>query len=187
MFRFDWLYRHPMLAPDEGAGGGDDGGDGDDGTDEGGDDGEKITLTKSEHDALRRELAESRRAAKKAKADADKAAQEKAKKEGDFERLAQEAQKRAEDAENKLAEKERDAMVSDVAKRLKFRVPGRAARFLDEDDMQDAASVERALKALKRDEPDLFTTGGRTGGDIDTAGKSGGNSMDQLIRQSAGY
>lgn len=184
-----------LLAADDGGGGGgggDDGGgdgDGDDGGAGDGDGGgdEMVQMTKAEADALRRETAEARRAAKRAKADADKATAEKTKADGNFEQAAKDAEKRAQDAEDRATRLERQTRVTAAASRLKFRDPSDAMRFLDEDDLDDDHSVERALKALARDKKYLVNSGGRSGGDINgDDGSGGGDDMDARIRRAAG-
>lgn len=152
---------------------------------------EKVTMSKAEADALKREVAESRKAARKAKADADKAAEDKAKQDGDLKSAAELAEKRAQEAEQRAEKVERDARLRTVAANLKARNPQVAAAALRErgvadDVFDDDAKLEAAFKQLKKDEPYLFAEGTRrTAGEVKN-GESGSQDMDALIRRQAG-
>jgi hypothetical protein len=135
-----------------------------------------VAALRAENNRLKRAAADAAKAARKAEAD-------KAKASGDHEKRAEEAERRAEEAEQKLTRAERTSRVTAAAQRLGFKYPADAHRFLEPEEMDDDASVEAALKALKREKGDLFATTRRSGGAIDGPDAGGSrNSMDDLIR-----
>lgn len=145
-----------------------------------------ITMSKAEVDALKRTVAEARKAERKAEVTAQKAAEEEAKRKGDYEAAAKAAEERAAQAEQRAQQVERSNRVTAAAARLKFRDPGDVMHFLKEDVLDDDGQLEQALKALKKNKPYLAEDEQRrSGGQIDPA-RAAGNDMDSLIRRAAG-
>lgn len=126
-----------------------------------------VTMSKAEADALRREVAESRRNAKKAKDAAEAAERKRLADEGEFKTLAEQAEQRAVDAEQRAARLEQRQLIGTVAGRLKFRDAADAAAHLQAQGVEitDEQSVENALRALATEKPYLIDTPGpsRTG------------------------
>lgn len=207
-----WLtreYRPIQGAEGEGEGGGGSGGEGGSGGSGGGsgeggsgagsgaggsggsgggeDDKDHVRMPKSEADALRREVAESRKAKRdaeaKAKADAEKQAAE----EGRWsdlaesrQREAEEAAARADAAEYKLDQFQRDIRVNNLATQLGFKDPGDAIRFLDDEDTGDDESARKALLALAQSKKYLVNDRPRTGGPM--GGSNGGGLTIEQIK-----
>lgn len=141
-------------------------------TTEHGDD-DKVTLTRAEADALRKQAAEGQKAARRAKAEAEKHAAEKAKAEGKWEELAKENERKAVEAERRLQQRDHADRATAAARRLKFKSPELAVRFLDPDDLEDAALTEQALKKVLTEYPELKVPDQRKSG---TAIRSGDDS-----------
>jgi hypothetical protein len=117
---------------------------------------DKVTLSKAEHDALRRQAAEGQRAARRAKSDAEKRDAEKAKAEGRWEEIAKENERKAAEAEQRLQARDRADRVESAARRLKFKSPKVAIKFIDDDvDLEDDQLTEAALKKVLAEYPEL--------------------------------
>jgi len=138
---------------------------------------DSVTLTKAEVDGLRREVAESRRSAKKSEQDAAKANRARLEEEGQFQTLAQQAEERATVAEARAKNLEQRQTISMVAQRLKFRDPQDAIAHLRDRGIEadDEAAVESALQALATekqyliDTPQVVKTGGSISGDASSS------------------
>jgi hypothetical protein len=148
---------------------------------------ETVTMTKAEADALRRELAEARRNQRKAETAAEKAAREKAEKDGDFKKVADEADRKRQEAEQRYEQLERKLRVQAAASRHSARSADDLQAFLTDNELKDDSSVDAGIKRLKREKPYLFAAGGRSGGaiDADPTAKPAG-SFDSLVRRRAG-
>lgn len=134
---------------------------------------EKVDMTKAEADALRREVAESRRKAKKAEDEAKRTAEEQAKKDGEWQKLAEQKGKEAEEAAARLGRLERQRTATEVATRLKFHNPAGAHRFLGEDP-QDEQQIEAALREIADRESYLVAPAtSTTGRDVEQVLKNG--------------
>lgn len=157
-----------------GAGGENAGGTGDDWT----------PPDRSSWDNVQRQLRETRQELKKFQADAEKQRRD----QGQFEDLYTEEKRKREELEARMERADRDQLATGIAERLKFRRPGRAIRLLDPEAFESENSLERALKALAEDMPELVGTGetGRRQGAATGDAGTGGASMNDLIRQSAG-
>lgn len=156
-------------------GGGDDSGGGD-GDDTGGDSGEDA-VTSEERKELNRLRRERAAEAKKAR-DAEKARKREA---GQHQELAQEAERERDEANARAdeAEAEREAIirglrVTAVAQRYNMHDPSMAVQLLTEDETEDDASAESAIKKLAKSKPFLFGDPPRTGG---PGGDGGGESQ----------
>lgn len=143
-----------------------------------------IQVSKEEWDRQQSAIAEFRRQAAKAERDAKKAAEDKAKQEGEHLKVAEAAQKERDDALKQLADMQNASRVTDAARRLKFRDPGDALGLLPaETDLTDEAAVTAALERLAGDKPyllDTTTTPARTGG---PAGGGSALSLDEQIAE----
>lgn len=145
-----------------------------------GEDEDEVTIKKSEHDELKRSIAEKDKEVRKLSKEQKKTETRIAELEQKLEdaqggegeggddktakalerlegRLEKEAQKR-EAAEEKLETRERERTALDVASRLNFRNPGRAVKLLDPDDLETEDSAERALERLAREEPYMVSS-----------------------------
>jgi hypothetical protein len=118
-------------------------------------DNEFVRMSRKEAEALRREVAETRRAKSKAEREARAERERQQAEQGRWEELAsdrmrevEEANARAEAAEYNLDRFQRELRVNSIATRLGFKDPADAIRFLDDDDTGDDAIAERALKKL---------------------------------------
>jgi DNA repair exonuclease SbcCD ATPase subunit len=158
----------------------------DDDADDGGDDTEKVEVAKAEYDALQAERARLRREVKKAEKAAKEAETKKAEDEGKWKELAEERERKVAETERKLAEVEKRTSVSKVAKRMDFRDPDDVFRFLDDDDLDDEASIKRALTALKDDKPYLTGDPKQPGGPTRTRNRETKTDPDKAIRSMAG-
>lgn len=70
---------------------------------------------------------------------------------------AEEAEQRAQQIEAEASVEKRRAVVTEAAARLKFRDPSDASRFVDLNEIEDAATAERALKAVVKTKDYLVT------------------------------
>lgn len=145
---------------------------------------ETISVSKEEWDRQQSAIAEFRRQAAKAERDAKKAAEDKAKQEGEHLKVAEAAQKERDEALKKLADLENAGRVTDAARKLKFRDPGDALGLLPANtDLADEAAVTAALTQLAGSKPyllDTTTTPARTGG---PAGGGTALSLDEQIAE----
>lgn len=116
---------------------------------------DQVTLTKAEVDALRKQAAEGQKAARRAKADAEKREADKAKAEGRWEEIAKENERKATEAQQALEQRDNADRATAAARRLKFKSPELAIKFLDPDDLTDAALTEQALKKVLAEYPEL--------------------------------
>lgn len=115
-----------------------------------------------EHNRLKREAAEASKRSRAAEREAKKQRQRAQKESGQYDEILSEkdeevaaAAERAEAAEYALEKFQRDSRVSKIAGRLGFRDPSDALAMLNEDDVEDDNSTERALKRLAREKPYL--------------------------------
>lgn len=121
---------------------------------------ETVTLPKAEADALRREVAESRRRAKRAAEEAEQAKRKQLEEQGKFKELAEAADLRAKEAEERFQRLERNARIRDAAGRLRFRNEADAVALLPPDAVDgDDATLEAALAALAKERPYLIDSG----------------------------
>ena len=131
---------------------------------------ETVTMSKAEADAMRRELAEQRRTAKKLASAAEVAERKRLEEEGQYQTLASQAEDRATVAEARAKELEQRQLISQVASRLKFRDSADAVAHLKDRGIEadDEASVENALAALATEKSYLIeqSVPQRTGGSV---------------------
>lgn len=131
---------------------------------------ETVTMSKAEADALRREVAEQRRTAKKLASAAEVAERKRLEEEGQYQTLASQAEDRATVAEARAKELEQRQLISQVASRLKFRDSADAVAHLKDRGIEadDEASVENALAALATEKSYLIEQSipTRTGGSV---------------------
>lgn len=143
-----------------------------------------ITVSKAEHDALKRDLAEMRRANKKADDDR-KAADESAKAEqGRYKELWETEKQRADGLQGKLDERDaadvergRKGKWIATAKTLGFKEPEDAYALLayrEKTGSDDPAVIEHELGQLKTERPDWVDKRQRTGADLNTPANGGG-------------
>jgi ribosomal protein L34E len=71
---------------------------------------------------------------------------------------AEEAEQRAQEIERKAVISERRSLVTDAASKLKFRNPADASLFVNLDEIEDAASAERALKGVVKERDYLIAS-----------------------------
>jgi hypothetical protein len=131
---------------------------------------ETVTMSKAEADALRREVAEQRKTAKKLASAAEVAERKRLEEEGQYQTLASQAEDRATVAEARAKELEQRQLISQVASRLKFRDSADAVAHLKDRGIEadDEASVENALAALATEKSYLIEQSipTRTGGSV---------------------
>lgn len=131
---------------------------------------ETVTMSKAEADALRREVAEQRKTAKKLASAAEVAERKRLEEEGQYQTLASQAEDRATVAEARAKELEQRQLISQVASRLKFRDSADAVAHLKDRGIEadDEASVENALAALATEKSYLIeqSVPQRTGGSV---------------------
>ena len=131
---------------------------------------ETVTMSKAEADALRREVAEQRKTAKKLAAANEVAERKRLEEEGQYQTLASQAEDRATVAEARAKELEQRQLISQVASRLKFRDSADAVAHLKDRGIEadDEASVENALAALATEKSYLIeqSVPQRTGGSV---------------------
>ena len=131
---------------------------------------ETVTMSKAEADAMRRELAEQRKTAKKLAAANEVAERKRLEEEGQYQTLASQAEDRATVAEARAKELEQRQLISQVASRLKFRDSADAVAHLKDRGIEadDEASVENALAALATEKSYLIeqSVPQRTGGSV---------------------
>lgn len=131
---------------------------------------ETVTMSKAEADAMRRELAEQRKATKKLASAAEVAERKRLEEEGQYQTLASQAEDRAIVAEARAKELEQRQLISQVASRLKFRDSADAVAHLKDRGIEadDEASVENALAALATEKSYLIeqSVPQRTGGSV---------------------
>jgi hypothetical protein len=131
---------------------------------------ETVTMSKAEADAMRRELAEQRKATKKLASAAEVAERKRLEEEGQYQTLASQAEDRATVAEARAKELEQRQLISQVASRLKFRDSADAVAHLKDRGIEadDEASVENALAALATEKSYLIEQSipTRTGGSV---------------------
>ena len=129
-----------------------------------------VTMSKAEADALRREVAEQRKTAKKLASAAEVAERKRLEEEGQYQTLASQAEDRATVAEARARELEQRQLISQVASRLKFRDSADAVAHLKDRGIEadDEASVENALAALATEKSYLIEQSipTRTGGSV---------------------
>lgn len=129
-----------------------------------------VTMSKAEADALRREVAEQRKAAKKLASAAEATERKRLEEEGQYQTLASQAEDRATVAEARAKELEQRQLISQVASRLKFRDSADAIAHLKANGIEadDEASVENALAALATEKSYLIEQSipTRTGGSV---------------------
>ena len=131
---------------------------------------ETVTMSRAEADAMRRELAEQRKASKKLAAANEVAERKRLEDEGEYQTLASQAEERATAAEARAKELEQRQLISQVASRLKFRDSADAIAHLKDRGIEadDEASVENALAALATEKNYLIEQSipTRTGGSV---------------------
>lgn len=129
---------------------------------------DKVTLSKKEHDGLKRGIAEKDRELRETKSRVEELEQKVEDLGSDDDAVAK-LEKRIERAEEarKAAERERDEARQEkessakqraalaVATRMRFKNPEQAIRILDSEDLETEAETERALERLAREEPYL--------------------------------
>lgn len=158
--------------------------------DDDGDNGTKNEFPWDEFNRLRREQADTAKAARLAQKDAKKARDRERKEAGQYDEILAEkdeevsaAGARAEAAEYQLDQFQRRTLINSTAQRLHFKDPQDAVRFLDEDDTDDEVSTERALKRLAREKPYLIDARRASGAPI--GGENGTNiSLEDIKRMS---
>ena len=131
---------------------------------------ETVTMSKAEADAMRREIAEQRKATKKLTAASEVAERKRLEEEGQYQTLASQAEERATIAEARAKELEQRQLISQVASRLKFRDAADAIAHLNARGIEadDEAAVENALVALATEKSYLIDNPipQRTGGSV---------------------
>lgn len=121
---------------------------------------ETVTLTKAQHEALNRKVAEAEKLRRKTEKDAQDAEKKRLEDEGKWQERAETADKRAETAEAKLKERDQRDSLVDVAKGLKFRNPTIAVTLLPSSvDREDQEAVKAAFEHLATSEPYLVDNG----------------------------
>jgi hypothetical protein len=133
---------------------------------------EDVEALTSELNRLKRVSSEAAKKAKESEKAAKAAADEQAKKDGNWQTLAEErereaaeALKDAETARLELQKYKAQATVASAAATLNFRDPQDALRFLTEEEAADQKLAEAALKRLKKDKPYLIAEPRRSGAD----------------------
>lgn len=184
-----WLFCLTRFVPitgaeEEGGEGGE--GEGGEGAGSGSGEGEggDVEALQKELDKAKRRAAEAEKAKRKAEKAAKQAADAKAEEEGKFKELAEQRQKEAEEAKAELERVKREGKVMKVAKRLKFRDPDDAARFLSSDVGDEEADIERELKSVAEEKPYLLEEGGGGGRPAGSRRRERSKpDMDSLIRK----
>ncbi len=163
--------------------------DGDDGDGDSGN-GQANEFPWDEFNRLRREQADTAKAARQAQREAKSARERERKEAGQYDEILAEkddevsaAGARAEAAEYQLDQFQRRTRINASAQRLHFKDPQDAVMFLDEDDTEDDVSTERALKRLAREKPYLIDTRRASGAPI--GGENGMSiSMEDIKKMS---
>lgn len=162
-----------VFAKGKGGGSGDDDDD-DDGDDDDDDDADKVTLTKAEHDRLKRKVSEGDKARKRFEdrisdleaklEDAEHGDDELKKAVRRAERAeadAETAKARVEELEGEITTEQRTRSAIEIATREGFKNPARAVKLLSSDDLETESSAESALKRLAREEPYMVNKRGQ--------------------------
>ena len=148
---------------------------------------EALTVPKAEWEATQSALADLRRKAKKAEDEAKKAAEEKAKANGEHEKLAAQYQQERDAATAELESERAKARVRSTASRLKFRNADDAVALLPASvDQADETAVEAALKQLATEREYLIDNGTptRTGAPAG-GGEKPNASLDEKLAEAA--
>lgn len=148
---------------------------------------EALTVPKAEWEAAQSALADLRRKAKKAEDEAKRAAEEKAKANGEHEKLAAQYQQERDAAKAELESERAKARVRSTASRLKFRNADDAVALLPATvDQADETAVEAALKQLATEREYLIDNGTptRTGAPAG-GGEKPNASLDEKLAEAA--
>ncbi len=148
---------------------------------------EVLTVSKAEWEASQSALADLRRKAKKAEDEAKRAAEEKAKANGEHEKLAAQYQQERDAAKAELESERAKARVRSTASRLKFRNADDAVALLPASvDQADETAVEAALKQLATEREYLIDNGTptRTGAPAG-GGEKPNASLDEKLAEAA--
>jgi hypothetical protein len=155
----------------------DDSGDsGDSSDDDSRDDDDRVPLTRSEYERLKRIAREHDRDKKRRDREEQKNKDRLKKEQGQYEELIAEKEEQIKNTEAERDEAryqldayKRRVRVTEAAKRLGFKDPDDAFRFLSDEDTEDEVSTERALKRLSKSKAylvaDRRATGAPVGGD----------------------
>lgn len=156
-----------------GEGGSGGGGEEDEDEDEDDEDKDRLTLSKSEYERLRRIAREHDQAEKKRLKDEEKNKERLRKEQGQYEELLREKDDRIAEVEGErdqaryeLDQFKRRVRVTEAAKRLNFKDPDDAFRFLSDEDTEDEVTTERSLKRVAKQKPYLVSERRSTGAPV---------------------
>lgn len=156
------------------------------------DDDDVVKVPRSEHEALRKEVAERRRREQKAEKDKKDAEKRSKAEQGQFKELAEEAQKdrdeaikERDEARAELTKFKSRGLISKVAKRLNFEDPDDARVWFSEyaregEDQTKESDVEAVCKRILKDKPKLQSKAPKTGGPGNGNGLSGGLTFEDI-------
>lgn len=127
---------------------------------------EESTVPKAQADALRRELAEAQRAAKRLEDQQAKAEEKRKEEKGQHQELAEQRSRELETERGERARVEREARIARVAGRLKFLDPQDVIGRVSVEDGADDASTETALERIAEQSPHLIAKEAATAPEI---------------------
>lgn len=142
-------------------------------------------VSRAELNRLKRIAAEAEKKAKQAEREERKRRERARAEAGQFQELlderdehAREIEAERDEARYELENYKREVRVTKIAQRLNYRDPSDAARFLTDDETEDDASTERALKRLAKEKSYLVEP--RRSSGIPVGGEAGGLTLDEI-------
>lgn len=164
-------------AEGEGEGEDDNDEDGEDENDHEGHDNDRLEMSRSEYERLKRIAREHDREKKKRERDERKRQEQRRKEQGEYDVLLKEkdeqiatVESERDEARFQLDSYKRRIRVQNVATRLGFKDADDAHRFLSDEDTEDDVSTERALKSLSKKKPYLVSERRSTGAPVNGEG-----------------
>lgn len=152
---------------------------------------ETTAISLAEYNRLKRVAAEADKARKEAEKEARKRREREQRESGQWQELLDERDEtirtleaERDEARYELTSFQRRVRVTRAAVRLGFKDPEDAVRFLPEDETEDDASTERALKRLAREKSYLVEQRRSSGAPVNGEGGAGGLTLEEIQRMS---